>query len=64
MSKTLLAVYHSMTGGTRQMVEAACQGAREAANVQVRLLHAAAAQAQDLVQADGYLFATPETLPR
>ncbi len=62
MSKTLLAVYHSMTGGTRQMVEAACKGARAAAQVQVRLLHAATAQAQDVLQADGFLFATPENL--
>lgn len=62
MSKTLLAVYHSMTGGTRQMVEAACEGARAAAQVQVRLLHAATAQAQDVLQADGFLFATPENL--
>jgi hypothetical protein len=27
MTKTLLIVYHSMTGGTRQMVEAAARGA-------------------------------------
>ena len=65
MPKILLAVYHSMTGGTRQMVEAACAGARQAVDahaVQVRLLHASAAQPADVLQADGFLFATPENL--
>ncbi|MCP4517532.1 MAG: flavodoxin family protein, partial [Delftia sp.] len=36
-SKTLLIVYHSMTGGTRQMAEAARDGAAaEGQGVQVR----------------------------
>jgi multimeric flavodoxin WrbA len=61
--KTLLIVYHSMTGGTRQMVEAAASGARrEAAAVAVRLLHAREAGPDDLLAADAYLFATPENL--
>lgn len=60
--KTLLVVYHSMTGGTRQMAEAACVGAREEPAVQVRLCHAAEAGPADLLAADGYLFATPENL--
>ncbi|MGU3627926.1 flavodoxin family protein [Comamonas sp. C24C] len=59
---TLLIVYHSLTGGTLQMVEAASTGARQEASVQVRLLHATDAGPQDLLQAQGYLFATPENL--
>lgn len=61
-SKTLLIVYHSMTGGARQMAEAACAGAMAEPGVQVRLLHASAAGSQDVLSADGYLFATPENL--
>jgi multimeric flavodoxin WrbA len=61
--KTLLIVYHSMTGGTRQMAEAAAAGAgSEAPPVQVALLHAARAGPADVLAADGYLFATPENL--
>lgn len=58
--KTLLIVYHSMTGGTRQMAEAACTGAM--AEASVRLLHAAQAGPEDVLAADGFLFATPENL--
>ncbi len=62
-SKTLLIVYHSMTGGTRQMAEAARDGAAaEGQGVQVRLLHASEAGPDDVLSADGYLFATPENL--
>ena len=60
--KTLLIVYHSMTGGTRQMAEAAQAGAAEEDGVTVRLLHAAQAGPDDVLAADGYLFATPENL--
>ena len=42
-AKTLLIVYHSLTGGTRQMAEAACAGAVAEAGCAVRLLHAAQA---------------------
>lgn len=61
-SKTLLIVYHSMTGGTRQMAEAAQAGAAEESGVAVRLLQAAQAGPGDVLGADGYLFATPENL--
>lgn len=62
-TKTLLIVYHSMTGGTRQMAEAAQRGAQEAEpSMQVRLLHASEAQPADVLAADGYVFATPENL--
>jgi multimeric flavodoxin WrbA len=60
--KTLLIVYHSMTGGTLQMAQAAAAGALAEASVRVRLLRAPEAGAQDLLGADGYLFATPENL--
>lgn len=60
--KTLLIVYHSMTGGTQQMAHAAAAGARGEAGLQVSLLRAAEAQAGDLLQADGYIFASPENL--
>ena len=59
---TLLIVYHSLTGGTRQMAEAAGAGARQESGVAVRVLHATQASAQDLLDAQGYLFATPENL--
>jgi multimeric flavodoxin WrbA len=60
--KTLLIVWHSMTGGSRQMAQAAADGARREADAAVRLLAAPEAGPGDLLAADGYLFATPENL--
>src|SRR5665213_4478590 len=60
--QTLLIVYHSMTGGTLQMAQAAAAGARAEPALRVSLLRAQDAQAMDLLKADGYLFATPENL--
>jgi multimeric flavodoxin WrbA len=60
--KSLLIVYHSMTGGTCQMVEAARAGARADTGVNVRLLHASEAGAEDVLAADGFIFGTPENL--
>ncbi|MGL6222443.1 MAG: flavodoxin family protein [Steroidobacteraceae bacterium] len=60
--KSLLIVYHSMTGGTRQMAEAALRGARLDAGVRPTLLCAQDAQPEHVLAADGYLFATPENL--
>lgn len=61
--RTLLIVYHSMTDGTRQMAAAAAAGAgQDAATVEVRLLHARDAGPDDVLAAEGYLFATPENL--
>lgn len=59
--KTLLIVYHSRTGGARQMAEAAARGA-STGEVQVRLIPAAEAVADDVLQADGYIFVMPENL--
>ncbi|HXC21797.1 MAG TPA: NAD(P)H-dependent oxidoreductase, partial [Steroidobacteraceae bacterium] len=60
--KTLLIVYHSMTGGTLQMAHAAAAGARGGEGLLVSLMRAADAQAADVLEADGYIFATPENL--
>ncbi|SBT03764.1 putative Flavodoxin [Candidatus Propionivibrio aalborgensis] len=60
--KTLLVVYNSMTGGTEQMVRALVMGAKLEDGVTTRLLHASAALAADVINADGYVFATPENL--
>jgi len=61
-SRTLLIVYHSETGGTAQMARAAARGAERAEGLRVRLLHADLAGPDDLLAAQGYLFATPENL--
>lgn len=60
--KTLLIVYHSMTDGTRQMAEAAQAGALASLEVDARLLHASQAGPDDVLAADGLIFATPENL--
>src|SRR6476619_4929650 len=61
--KTLVIVYHSMTGGTRQMAHAAAAGAgAERAAGQTRVLRATDAGPQDVLSADAYIFATPENL--
>lgn len=60
--KSLLIVYHSRTGGTRQMANAAADAARALQEVIVRLQRAADTRPEDVLAADGYLFATPENL--
>ena len=60
--RTLLVIYHTMTGGSQQMAEATAAGARTEAALQVRLLRAVDAGADDVLGADGYIFATPENL--
>lgn len=60
--KTLLIVWHSRTGAAQAMAEAAAAGAAGEPQTQVRSLPAEAAQAADLLAADGYLFAAPENL--
>ena len=56
----LLIVYHSRTGGSRQMAEAASQAARR--HLPCTLLRAHEANAEHLLAADGYLFVAPENL--
>src|SRR5215207_6136451 len=60
--KTMLIVFHSLTGGTRQMAEAAARGGAAQAGIQVDLVEASKAGAADVLHADGYIFATPENL--
>ena len=59
--RTLLIVYHTLTGGSRQMAEAAARGAGEH-DVAVRLVQASDAGAEDVLDADGYIFVAPENL--
>jgi multimeric flavodoxin WrbA len=60
--RTLLIVFHTRTGGTQQMAEAAAGGAAVETDVDVRLIPAAEARPEDMLAADGYLFAAPENL--
>jgi multimeric flavodoxin WrbA len=60
--KRLLIVWHSRTGAARQMAQAAEAAARAEDEVEVRSLRAEAAQPEDLISADGYLFCGPENL--
>jgi NAD(P)H-dependent FMN reductase len=60
--KTLLIVWHSMTGGSRQMAQAAAAGAATEPAVKVNLLPAGDAGPDDVLAADAYLFVTPENL--
>ena len=60
--KTLLIVYHSMTGGTLQMAQAAMEGTVAEPAPNARLPHAPDARPDDVLAADGYIFATPENL--
>lgn len=56
----LLIVYHSRTGGARQMAEAAAEAARGEADT--KLMPADQAGPEDLLAADGYIFCAPENL--
>ena len=60
--RMLLIVYHSMTDGARQMAAAAARGAAQEPEVAVRLVAAREAVADDVLQAQGYIFVTPENL--
>ena len=63
----LLVVWHSASGGTRDLVEAAVEGATDpmiaealGSVVDVRVMGALEAGVEDVMAADGYLLATPE----
>ncbi len=60
--KKVLIVFNTMTGGTEQMAKAAAGGAASEPEVQVSLMHATKAGATDVLEADGFIFATPENL--
>jgi multimeric flavodoxin WrbA len=51
-----------MTDGTRQMAQAAYEAAQTAEGVHTRLVKAEDAGPDDLLNASGYIFATPENL--
>lgn len=58
----LLIVWHSRTGGARQMAAAAATGARRHAQIEVLEKAADRSGAPDLLGAAGYLFVCPENL--
>ncbi len=60
--KRLLIVWHSHTGGSRQMAQAAAAAAQAENGVDVRFQHATETRPEDVLAADGYLFAMPENL--
>ena len=57
---SLLIIYHSRTGGTAQMAQAAFDGALEEGEAVLK--RAEEAGPDDLLAASGYLFAAPENL--
>jgi multimeric flavodoxin WrbA len=59
--KHLLLVWHSQSGHTRQLAEAAAAGARESSDeVELRMVKALDATLDDLLWAHGLLLGTPE----
>lgn len=60
--KRLAIIWHSMTGGSKALAEAAAAGSANASGVETLLLHADDASPQTLLDADGYIFAFPENL--
>ena len=60
--KKLLIVYHTLTGGSLRMAQAAAAGGAREPAVEVRLKAATAAGPDALLEASGYLFACPENL--
>ncbi len=60
--KRLLIIWHSFTGGTARMAEEAAQGAAGETGTATVLLRAAMAGPEDVLAADGYIFAGPENL--
>lgn len=58
--KTLLIIYHSQTGNTEQLAQAAYRGACQVAETHTRLVRAFEATLHDLITCHGVLFGTPE----
>ncbi|WP_420606323.1 flavodoxin family protein [Novosphingopyxis sp.] len=59
---SLLILHYSRTGGSRRLAEAARDGAADTGSVRLRYLRAQDAGPDDLLGADGYIFACPENL--
>jgi NAD(P)H-dependent FMN reductase len=55
-------VWWSVTGASRQLVDAAAQGARQEAQVETTVVRCDAARPADLLSSAGFLFVTPENL--
>ncbi len=62
--KKLLIVYHTLTGGSGQMARAAAAGGARQPEVATRTETAAAAGPDEVLGADGYLFACPRISAR
>ncbi len=60
--KRLVILWHSRTGTAQALAKAAAHGAGRIASVETRLLRAEDAEADELLAADGLLFACPENL--
>lgn len=58
--KRLLIVFHSQTGNTNRLAEAARVGAIDAGDIEVHCQRAFDTSADDLLAADGLLIGTPE----
>lgn len=58
--KRLLIVYHSQSGRTERLAQAAFAGARQIDDVETLLQRAFDTGVDDLLRADGLLFGTPE----
>ncbi len=60
--RQLAIIWHSMTGGSQALAQAAHDGARRVQGVDILMLHAAEAGPEDMLAADGYLLVFPENL--
>ena len=58
----LAIIWHSVTGGSEALAQAAYDGARRAQGVDVQMFNAADAGAEHMLAADGYIFVFPENL--
>ena len=58
----LAIIWHSVTGGSEALAQAAYDGARRAQGVDVQILTSADAGAEHMLAADGYIFVFPENL--
>ena len=62
VKKQLLVVYHSATGGSLQLAQAAVRGAQQEPTISVTLAQAAQASSEQLLGAAGFIFVAPEML--
>ena len=60
--RQLAIIWHSMTGGSQALAQAAYDGARRADGVDVQMFNAADALPEHMRAADGYLLFFPENL--